>query len=69
MRIDITQTVKGSPNGIIVMEYAPGVQEVPDDLARVFIDMNVARKLSAPRPTPTPTKAKAKAPNARTGKV
>lgn len=43
MKIKMTKTMQGSPDGIAVITYLRDeVIDIPDDLARVFLKMSVA---------------------------
>lgn len=79
--INVVKAVRGSPNGVTVVEYLPGTQDVPEELARVFLDMGVAEPVApkpaaapvakpvAPKPSAAKPGPKPKASNARPGKV
>jgi hypothetical protein len=45
MKVKMIKTKKGSPDGFTVCEYLIGESyDIPDDLAKVFIEMEVAEE-------------------------
>lgn len=65
IRVEIIIKCKGSPDGRVLKTYLPGEHDIPEDLARVFLEeMKVARlpdssafiKEKLPMPLETPEK-------------
>lgn len=47
-RLWMRQTVKGSPDGVTIVSYQMGEQDVPESLARVFLREGWAESVSPP---------------------
>ena len=60
MQVKMIQTATGSPNGINVQKYSVGEPyDIPDSLAKVFLEMGVAHEYTPVKRTITEKKADA----------